>query len=81
MKIMCLRCGNEWETRTEKKPKTCPGCKSPYYEKPLSNYWRKVREKNLKFKVLASGQKCECSLRGKLVGDGCQICKPGKLLP
>jgi len=33
-------------TKTEKKPKTCPACKSPYYEKELSEYWRNVREKN-----------------------------------
>ena len=31
----CRRCGYEWQTRREKKPKICPGCHSP-------NWLRKV---------------------------------------
>ena len=32
MMVKCKRCGWEWETRV-KKPKTCPGCKSPLWNK------------------------------------------------
>jgi predicted Zn-ribbon and HTH transcriptional regulator len=27
MKMTCRKCGYEWETKTEKKPKSCPSCK------------------------------------------------------
>lgn len=27
MKIKCPKCHYEWETKTEKKPKSCPSCK------------------------------------------------------
>lgn len=29
----CLRCGYEWIPRTQK-PKYCPACNSPYWNKP-----------------------------------------------
>lgn len=34
MKYRCLRCGHEWIPRGSKPPGTCPGCKSPYWNKP-----------------------------------------------
>ncbi|MCP4763211.1 MAG: hypothetical protein GY870_15670 [archaeon] len=46
MKIKCLRCFKEWDSKYDRKPKTCAYCKSPYYEKPLTDYWAKIREKN-----------------------------------
>ena len=27
MKMTCKKCGYVWETKTEKKPKSCPSCK------------------------------------------------------
>jgi len=37
----CYRCGHEWRPRSiEKKATVCPGCKSPYWDKP-----RKISEK------------------------------------
>jgi hypothetical protein len=29
----CLRCGHEWISHLDN-PKCCPGCKSPYWNKP-----------------------------------------------
>ena len=31
--VECLRCGFKWFPRTEK-PKQCPRCKNPKYDKP-----------------------------------------------
>ena len=28
----CLRCGNEWESRIDGRPKNCPSCKSPRWD-------------------------------------------------
>lgn len=30
----CLRCPHKWQPRTPKKPRVCPKCKSPYWDKP-----------------------------------------------
>lgn len=30
----CLRCGHEWLPRKASKPKWCPKCNSPYWDKP-----------------------------------------------
>jgi hypothetical protein len=30
----CLRCGWRWESRIEGRPKNCPGCKSPVWDRP-----------------------------------------------
>lgn len=32
--LSCLLCKHEWIKRGEKKPNTCPKCKSPYWSKP-----------------------------------------------
>jgi DNA-directed RNA polymerase subunit RPC12/RpoP len=33
--LKCLRCGHEWLRRSlTKEPKACPGCNSPYWNKP-----------------------------------------------
>jgi predicted Zn-ribbon and HTH transcriptional regulator len=29
----CERCGHSWKRRSEKLPKTCPKCRSPYWDK------------------------------------------------
>jgi hypothetical protein len=48
MELKCLRCGYTWHSKTDEKPKTCASksCKSVYWQKPLTPYWRKVRETN-----------------------------------
>jgi len=46
MDLKCKRCGHSWIARGENKPKHCPGCKSPYWEKEMTPYWKAVREKN-----------------------------------
>ncbi len=30
----CLRCSREWIPRAPDRPKVCPGCHSPYWDKP-----------------------------------------------
>jgi hypothetical protein len=30
----CLRCGKAWWPRSQSKPKRCPQCKSPYWDRP-----------------------------------------------
>jgi predicted Zn-ribbon and HTH transcriptional regulator len=30
----CLRCGHTWVPRKKEKPRVCPKCKSPYWDKP-----------------------------------------------
>lgn len=32
--LHCLRCGHTWLPRSDKKPKWCPNCNSPYWDKP-----------------------------------------------
>ena len=31
--LKCLRCGYEWYPRRFEKPKVCPNCSSPYWDK------------------------------------------------
>src|SRR6476660_1470833 len=31
---VCHRCGKAWWPRRPKKPARCPGCKSPYWDRP-----------------------------------------------
>jgi hypothetical protein len=44
--LKCKRCGNSWIRKFDKDPKVCPSCKSIYWNKPMSNYWKTVREMN-----------------------------------
>jgi len=30
----CLRCGHKWTPRGMERPRVCPGCHSPYWDKP-----------------------------------------------
>lgn len=37
---VCERCGHEWVPKSideDRKPRTCPHCKSPYWDKPRRN--------------------------------------------
>jgi hypothetical protein len=33
MELVCKRCGYVWEPRIEGRPRNCPGCKSPIWDK------------------------------------------------
>jgi len=33
-KLKCKRCKHAWFPRKEKKPRFCPKCNSPYWDKP-----------------------------------------------
>ena len=33
----CLRCGHLWWPRTAERPRTCPKCRSPYWDKSKLN--------------------------------------------
>jgi len=32
-RLKCIRCGHTWIPRSNKLPKVCPRCKSPYWNK------------------------------------------------
>ncbi|KKK90963.1 hypothetical protein LCGC14_2717700, partial [marine sediment metagenome] len=32
-RLTCNRCGYEWIPRSDKRPKNCPKCASPYWDK------------------------------------------------
>lgn len=36
-KLRCLRCEHEWYPRKAELPKTCPKCRSPYWNTPRLN--------------------------------------------
>jgi len=38
----CLRCGHDWASKQDH-PTICPGCKTPYWDKPKINNRRKVK--------------------------------------
>lgn len=44
---ICQRCKTKWASRNiidyGKKPKRCPKCKSPYWDKPLTNHNHKEK--------------------------------------
>lgn len=44
MNCKCLRCGNEWETRYDSKPKQCPKCHSTYWDQPYKRKPKKSLE-------------------------------------
>lgn len=38
--LTCERCQHIWQRRDMTKlPKSCPSCRSPYWQKPLNKYW------------------------------------------
>jgi len=37
----CLRCRHKWIPKNVKKPKTCPHCRSPYWDVPRKNETKK----------------------------------------
>jgi len=51
MELTCERCGGTWTQKGEEEPKTCARCNSPFWKKPLTPYWKEIREKNEKRKL------------------------------
>ncbi len=43
MKKRCLRCGHVWESRSVK-PRVCPKCKSPYWDRPTKKLSKELVE-------------------------------------
>ena len=43
----CERCGHIWVPMSEDKPRGCPKCKSPYWDKPRSAEWENRIKKKL----------------------------------
>ncbi|HRH44026.1 MAG TPA: hypothetical protein PKY82_20510 [Pyrinomonadaceae bacterium] len=48
-KCVCERCGygkdKDWISASIEKPKTCPYCKSPYWENPRERIFKNKKEK------------------------------------
>lgn len=40
----CNRCEAEWYPRSGEKPKTCPKCRSPYWDSPRKNKSNRVEK-------------------------------------
>lgn len=50
--LTCERCQHEWLRRNlNKLPKSCPSCHSPYWQKPLTPYWKEIRKRHQAAKV------------------------------
>lgn len=43
--LRCERCGYKWVKKYDHDPKTCPSCRSPYWKKPMTPYWKSIRDK------------------------------------
>jgi len=41
--LRCKRCGHEWTPRSEKPPRNCPGCNSPYWDIPKRKFTREPK--------------------------------------
>jgi len=46
--LKCLRCGHEWFPRKPEKPLVCPGCNSPYWDRPRQRAKPDQGDSNLK---------------------------------
>ena len=42
----CYRCNHKWVQREKDKPRICPKCKSPYWDKPKTKFNKKKNGKN-----------------------------------
>ena len=40
----CFRCGHKWVQREKEKPRICPKCKSPYWDKPKTKFTKKEKK-------------------------------------
>ena len=60
----CTRCGHDWYGLKPQKPKNCPNCRSPYWDRPYSLGPRRKREP--KFPGSWDGKKLYGQRRNKL---------------
>ena len=44
----CLRCNHEWYPRSEKMPKWCPACNSPYWNRERKQQGKLVESGGVK---------------------------------
>lgn len=50
LEYVCLRCGHQWMPRTRERPRACPKCKSPWWDrdrrerKALESYHKRLKE-------------------------------------
>jgi len=47
--LRCLRCGHSWIPRKVDMPRTCPGCRSAYWDKPRLNLPKAEFESQLNY--------------------------------
>jgi DNA-directed RNA polymerase subunit RPC12/RpoP len=52
----CKRCNHEWPSKQER-PRVCPKCKSPYWDKERKNAPNKAFNKYLKGEPLSDSEK------------------------
>ncbi len=48
----CVRCGHNWATRKGRPPRVCPTCKSPYWDKPMWKFVKRLDEEAASMKVI-----------------------------
>lgn len=41
----CYRCGHKWVQREKDKPRICPKCKSPYWDKEKTKFTKNDKKK------------------------------------
>lgn len=71
----CLRCGHEWSQRAGAKPKTCPKCRSPYWNRqrreemsPLADLEYALEErKHMELELQQRRKKIDMELTDKMV--------------
>jgi DNA-directed RNA polymerase subunit RPC12/RpoP len=65
MMMTCLRCGREWEPRVEGRPKNCPGCKSPAWDRPKVPHGVAAKAHGIVSAAVRSGE---------LLPQPCEVC-------
>src|SRR5690606_11438753 len=73
----CLRCGHEWSQRTGTQPKTCPRCRSPYWNRqrrgemtPIAELERALEERR-SMELNLQNRRAELDIRmSHAAGDG-----------
>src|ERR1700677_66518 len=61
----CVRCGYEWERRVEGRPKNCPRCKSPLWDRPKVSMAKMSK---------ANAAVAKAKSKGILIPQPCSIC-------
>ena len=69
--LQCCRCNHKWTPRIEERPKNCPACKSPRWDKPPVSYLKASRAHAAVGKAVADG---------KLKKQPCVVCGSKKTI-